>query len=39
MYGIFTYITGPLLGVNVGVHIPAPWLASGHTVYSTNAYP
>ena len=23
--GIFTYKTGLLLGVNVGVHIPAPW--------------
>ena len=32
MCGILTYITGPLLGVNVGVHIPA-WVASGHTFH------
>ena len=32
MYGIFTYIyphLGDFVRANVGIHIPAPWFASG----------
>ena len=39
MYGIYANI-GVIYGVNVGVHIPAPWFASGNinVIYILSEY-
>jgi len=31
-WNILGYITGSFLGVNVGIHIPAPWVVSSTMV-------